>query len=124
MTRARSRKFIALLLFAVAVVLSTNVAVSDPAETNAFDEPIYLVTYAIYDLPVYRIGPPNGFQFDPSLLVSHLKKTVDPQSWRTTDATITPFPQNLSVVIAQTKANHAEIAKLLESMRSDESEKK
>ncbi len=79
-------------------------------------EPAYSMTYPAFDLPVFRPGNPRE-NFDPSLLIALMKEAVDPPSWKTGDGAVTAFPDNLSLVITQTEANHAKIARLLDSAR-------
>jgi hypothetical protein len=79
-------------------------------------EPFYSITYPAFDLPVFRPGNPSE-NFDPSLLIALMKDAIDPPSWTTGDGAVTVFPENLSLVITQTEANHAKIARLLNSAR-------
>ena len=58
------------------------------------------------DLPVYRLGG----EFDPSILTAHVK------SWGE-EAEVIPYPQNLSIVVCQTEANHKKLQQLLTSLR-------
>jgi hypothetical protein len=83
-------------------------------------EPIYVVVYSASDLPVFRPGNPSA-SFDPSLLIALVKEAVDPPSWKTGNGAVAVFPDNLSLVITQTEANHAKIAKLLDSARKSNS---
>jgi len=79
-------------------------------------EPFYSMTYPAFDLPVFRPGNPSE-NFDPSLLIALMKEAIDPPSWTTGDGGVAVFPDNLSIVITQTEANHAKIAKLLNAAR-------
>jgi hypothetical protein len=76
----------------------------------------YSMTYPAFDLPVFRPGNPSE-NFDPSLLIALMKEAIDPPSWTTGDGAVAVFPNNLSIVITQTEANHAKIAKLLNAAR-------
>lgn len=112
-------RFVGLLLVVVGVMLFANSASSEPTENDARGT-VYSVTYAIWDLPVYRPGK-NGAEFDPSVLISHFKKSIAPASWKT-HADIAVFPQNLSLVVTQTETNHAKLADLLKSLREKKAE--
>ena len=80
------------------------------------DVPVYAVIYPASDLPVFRPGNPIE-NFDPSLMIALMKEAVDPTSWTKGDGAVAVFPNNLSLVITQTEANHAKIAKLLKAAR-------
>lgn len=80
------------------------------------DVPVYAVVYPASDLPVFRPGNPSE-NFDPSLLIALMKEAVDPPSWTKGDGAVAVFPNNLSLVITQTEANHAKIKKLLDASR-------
>jgi len=87
------------------------------------------VVYPVPDLQVWTVRP-DGVEFDADLLITHIKSTVDPQSWRGgvcadpkraehADGAIRPFERNGSLVICQTEENHKQITHLLTKMRAD-----
>lgn len=106
---------LAVVLVAVIGVVSAIAYGREPAANEQSDVTITII-YALYDLPVYRLGPGSS-GFDPSVLFALIKKSVDPESWDKTDATIVAYPQNLSCAISQTEANHARLADLFSSLR-------
>ena len=76
---------------------------------------------------VYPVGdlvlPPNSTeetQADFDSLIDLIKTTVKPTSWDDTGGagSITPFENNLSIVVSQTQEVHEEIEQLLEKLRT------
>jgi hypothetical protein len=112
---ANGCKSVGLAMMLVVSLGLANVASSEPASLKAA-EPVYAVTYAIADLPVWRSAGSAMPQFDPALLVALIKKSVLPQSWQA-DVAISVYPQNLSLVVTQTEAGHQELTSFLESLR-------
>src|SRR5690242_13024203 len=106
---------LAVVLFAIVGIVSAIAYGTEPTANEQSDVTITM-TYALYDLPVYRLGPGSS-GFDPSILFALIKKSVDPESWDKTDARIVAYPQNLSCVISQTEANHARLADFFKSLR-------
>lgn len=102
MVRFATLSFVAVLGLAPAAVA----APPTPAETSR--------VYPLADLPVFRVGN----EFDPSLLIAYLKQSVDAESWRDGTGQIAVYEQNLSLVVQQTQANHAQIVQALKRLRS------
>jgi beta-mannanase len=80
---------------------------------------LYQVNYNVADLPVWRSNLKDAPRFAPEVLTTHLRSTIDPASW-SNGATIRPFARNASLVIAQSKANHAKIADALKAFRESD----
>ena len=78
-------------------------------------DPMILTVYSVGDLPVYRVVETGEPVFDASLLISHLKKTVDHDSWNE-GATIVPIANSKALIISQTRLNHRTIASILYRM--------
>ncbi len=92
--------------------LVLTLLVSHTSRAAAPAEPIvYNKVYAVSDLPVYA-----GKRFDPSILISLMKTTVDPESWMK-NAAVSVYRDNLSLVVAQTDENHVRVRRLLDSFR-------
>ena len=106
---------LAVVVFAIVGVVSAIAFGTEPAAKDKSDE-LYTIVYELSDLPVYRLGP-GASGFDPSVLFALIKKSVDPESWTETDATISAYPKNLSCVITQTAANHARLVDFFASLR-------
>ena len=75
-----------------------------------------VITYAVADLPVWRTNLKDAPQFAPEVLMTYLRSTVDPASWKA-GAEMRPFERNASLVVAQTQANHEKIADALRAFR-------
>lgn len=116
MASIQRRKLVAALLALVVVVLIASNASTVTGGGNEQSENFYFVIYPIHDLPVYRISKNPTEGFDPSILFALIRQSLPAESWKD-GATITEYPQNLSMVVSQTGANHAKLANLLESLR-------
>jgi hypothetical protein len=90
-----------------------------PQVTKKSSPPVYLITYAVADLPVWRNKGDKSPEFAPEVLTTYLRATVDPKSWKK-GADIRPFTKQAALVIAQTQANHEKIADALESFREND----
>jgi len=121
MASIQPRKLGAALLALVVVMLVSSNASIVAGGGNDKSKNLYPVTYAIYDLPVYRISKNPAEGFAPSILFALIRRSLSAESWRD-GATITEYPQNLSMVVVQTEANHAKLANLLESLREKSKE--
>jgi hypothetical protein len=97
----------------IAAILAALVASVSYAASPA--EPVIAKVYPGYDLPVFRLSRPPIF--DPSVLISHMKQTIDPKGWTDGDAEVHVFKENMSFVIIQTPENHDRIRQLLDSLR-------
>ncbi len=76
------------------------------------------MSYDVADLPVWRTKGNGQPTFDPSVLIAHIKHSVDPESWeRRGGPAIRQYDDNLSIVISQTEANHRQVRVLLEELR-------
>ncbi|MGD9854261.1 MAG: hypothetical protein AB7U20_04845 [Planctomycetaceae bacterium] len=96
------------------------------APLRAADDADLLVprVYPVADLPVWSLGDEKP-RFDPSVLIAHIKSTVDPESWK--DAAIVPWKDAAIVghekaelaclVVRQTRANHDKVADVIRSLR-------
>ena len=93
----------------VAAALLASTAFAAPSDA------VFLVTYSVCDLPVFRAGT----KFDPSLLIAHIEHEIDPKSWTDGDASISVYKDNLSLVVGQTAENHDRVRALLDSLRKD-----
>ncbi|HEY2893059.1 MAG TPA: hypothetical protein VGJ16_02555 [Pirellulales bacterium] len=102
-----------LSMIAVAFVGATAVSYGDGQNGNT--KAVYPVTYPLYDLPVYRIAKNAEGGFDPRILFAFIRQALPTESWL--EGEITAYPQNLSMVVVQTEANHAKLTALLESLR-------
>jgi len=113
-------------LFAVLFLANTSVQATEPAAENQLGkwEVSYAVVYSLADLPVYNANPKANSGFDPSVLFELIKVTIDPESWDEPNINFVPYPQNLSCVITQTEANHAQVAKLLKTIREKNAKRK
>lgn len=116
MKSSRPIKFSVLVLIVLGVVLTTH---ASPLERLGMGESavMHTVTYPLYDLPVYRLGKDPEDNFDPSILIALIRRSIAPESWQEAAADITIYPQNLSMAVCQTDANHARLADLLKSIR-------
>jgi hypothetical protein len=108
-------KFGAILLAILGATLAANVPAAEPAGEDAAAK-VYMVVYGLTDLPVYRLHA-GASEFDPSLLISLIEKSVAPESWNAGGGSIAAYPKNMSIVVAQTQANHDRVASLLNSLR-------
>ena len=114
-------KFGAVLLAFLGVTLAANLPAAEPAPEDSAAK-VYSVVYGLTDLPVFRLHAGSS-QFDPSLLISLIEKSVAPESWNATGGSvgsIAAYPKNMSIVVAQTQANHDRVASLLNSLRKRE----
>lgn len=78
---------------------------------------VYPRTYRVADL---LLGPPpQSGQPDYATLIDEIYAQVQPSSWEAAGgpATLAPYPQHVSLVIAQTDRGHDEIAAFLEAKR-------
>ena len=117
MPSRRLAKPVGFLLAAVAIVLSSSSALSEPAEQ--FDEiKLFGITYRVSDLPVWRSGGEMTPEFDPTVLIFYIKKSVDPGHWKN-GAAVQAYNKN-SLLIFQSEENHKQIAAILERFRESE----
>ena len=89
--------------------------------SDIVEQELTVRVYPVADLQVWKVRP-NGVEFDADLLVDYLKSSVDCDSWLADTqgegrAQIQPFERNGSLVIAQTKKNHEQIAARIQEMR-------
>ncbi len=101
--------------FLAALIAVTVVSFISKGASSAQPAPVYSVVYSLADLPVYRIGN----EFDPSLLIAHIKQSVAPESRRFGNGDASVFTNNLSIVVSQTKADHERLQDFLESLREE-----
>ena len=81
---------------------------------------VYPVVYRVSDLVVSDSGGPDTKQFALyDELVNAIQKNVAPKTWESEGgpASMAPYPQNLSLVVAQSDRGHDELAEFLESKR-------
>jgi hypothetical protein len=108
-------KFGAVLLAFLGVTLAANLPAAEPAPEDSAAK-VYSVVYRLTDLPVFRLHAGSS-EFDPSLLISLIEKSVAPESWNAAGGSVAAYPKNMSIVVAQTQANHDRVASLLNSLR-------
>lgn len=80
---------------------------------------VYPVVYKVSDL----VSPPNQSvsvfaSYD--TLIQEIQSEFQPQTWEAAEgpATLAPYPQNLSIVVAQTERGHQDLNDFLETKRS------
>lgn len=91
----------------------------DAGTPAAADETYLVKTYSVADLVVPRIAS-TALNTDFDNLIDLIVATVSPNDWMETgtgEGEIQPFPTNKSLVVSQTQANQAAVAKLLERLR-------
>jgi hypothetical protein len=123
-------------LAALAVLCTVAIAhLPGNAGDDAPSEKLKVVVYPVSDLPVWKYAsaikttsdadgivrttqdrPDGETKFDPSLLITVIKSSVDPQNWDKTGV-IAPHEKTAALVIRATQANHEKIAELLEQLR-------
>ena len=103
-------------LFALICIAVAGLIVR-PLPAGESDDVHYTVEYGTAGLPVFTAKQ----EFDPSLLISHIKQTVAPESWGSKDkpAAISGSKEHQAVVVTQTSKNHEQVRKLLASLRGD-----
>lgn len=86
-----------------------------PLSASESDDRVYTIFYGTSGLPVFTAKQ----EFDPSVLISHIKRSVAPDSWDSKDkfAGISGSKEHLAVVVSQTSENHKQVKRLLESLR-------
>jgi len=102
----------------------------EAAQVKSRGDAIITMTYSVADLiipfpnPVTitaekgaKPAPQAVADFQP--LLDLIRSTVAPESWQENggECSVTPFPNNLSLVVSQTEKRHAEIAALLKQLR-------
>jgi hypothetical protein len=130
-------------LLATLLVLSTVAIAHLPG--NAGDdsppEELVVVVYPVSDLPVWKYSEPIKWEtdenshsrptqdrpdgetkFDPSLLITFIKSSIDPESWKE-GGLIAPHEKTAAIVIRATDSNHQLIGDLLEKMRAADQRK-
>lgn len=98
---------------------------SSPASTLAQEmratEQMSAMSFGVRDLPVWGLNESNKPRFDPSILVSHIKKEVSPELWASGRARIIPSAPNESLIILVPENEFskvtARISSLLKKMR-------
>ena len=104
--------FVALL----ALVLSSSVALSEPAQ---FDEvELFVETYDVADLPVWRSNGETKAEFDPTVLIFYIKKSVDSKGWKH-GAELRGYGKD-SLLVVQTAENQKQVVAILERFRESE----
>jgi hypothetical protein len=105
-------------MFAILVALASSLfnAIAKP-ESNA-GEKVYPVIYNVPDMPVWE-NTKSKPMFAPRVLTALIRAKVDPPSWNRA-AEIRVLADKAGLVIAQTRANHEQIADLLESLRESD----
>ena len=73
--------------------------------------------YKISDLPVFSVSK----SFEPKLLLTLIQKTVSPRDWEpgSGHSTLASYPQNHSLIVSTTAANHDQIVELIEGLRGE-----
>lgn len=108
------------LLLTFTASCSPNVSdTTDEPASGALNEGMGMQAYLIKDLPVYRSSE-SGSVFDPSILMSHIMCTVDPDSWVRSDgkgAEIFADVERFGVVVYQSSDNHVKVKQLIDSFR-------
>lgn len=106
----------------VILVLASAVGVLPDQSTNAADiskETLLTRVYRTADLPIWN---EKGSGFDHSILIALLKANIGEEDWND-DHSISPYPQNVSLVISTNTENHATIVKTLEGLRVGQSKR-
>lgn len=104
-------------------------------------EELTVIVYPVSDLPVWKYAsaiktttgaddivrwtqdrPDGETEFDPSLLISVIKSSVDPESWDESGS-ISPLEKSAALVVRATDPNHKQICDLLEEMRTADQRK-
>jgi hypothetical protein len=80
---------------------------------------LYVITYNISDLPVWRHNGKAAPTFAPELLTKYLRATVDPDSWNA-GAEVRPMADKATLVISQSQQNHDKIADAIDSIRDSD----
>lgn len=82
-----STRYFLLACLAILQLLSTD---SSHAEEKQSDQskPLLMVIFDVSDLPVYRVDRHGEPHFDPSVLISHIRANVAPESWQREGASI------------------------------------
>ena len=118
MRKATSALVFLVLLSGTFAIKSPQEVGADESQTDSSAAAVYTTVYRVHDLPVYTAEK----MFMPSVLMELIQRTVSPSDWRAEDAvsTLSPYPQNGSLVITTHKQNHDKIEALLKSMRPAE----
>lgn len=104
-------------IFTLVFAIGSSLTVLAAPKTAKKSE-IFLWSYSVVDLPVYRTSAKGAADFDPDLLVKHLRATIDPQSWEN-GALIKVDDAHRSLVIGQNRANHQAIRASLSAIRGE-----
>lgn len=104
----------------IALMVSTDVSAKNPPKKKSADDSLIARSYRVADLPIYTRDGKADF----SLVMSHLTHSVTPKVWESRGgaATISPYVQNLSLIISAPEKTHKRIVKLLEQLREPETD--
>ncbi|MCA9110626.1 MAG: hypothetical protein KDA52_11795 [Planctomycetaceae bacterium] len=89
------------------------------AEEDGADEELKIVVYPVADLTVRSVASKNGDDptFDPWLLSTLIKATIEPESWQDGSGRIAIHEKTCSLIVRQTKENHDQVAELFSKLR-------
>ncbi len=93
----------------------TTPASAKDAPAVAVDAKVYPVNYRIGDLALYT----KDGSFNPVVMIHFIENSIAPETWeaRGGPSTMAPYPQNNSLVISTTSANHDALAEALSKLR-------